>query len=103
MLLARAKGNHFAGKRPLPAFFHAGGRSALTLEVQAPFRHFMQTLLDNVAAHNATSCALSNFPEEHHLPKDYMQTILRDLAAAWQAFSLSANALLLCKTMRDSL
>jgi monoamine oxidase len=74
------------------------GRSALTPEVQAPFRHFMQTLLDNVAAHNATSCALSNFPEEHHLSKDYMQTILRDMAAAWQEFSRSANALILNKT-----
>ncbi|MFA5952185.1 MAG: FAD-dependent oxidoreductase [Hyphomicrobium sp.] len=73
------------------------GRSALTPEVQKPFREFMQTLLDDVIAFNRTSCALSNFPDEHHLSKEYMQTILRDIAAAWQEFSLSANALLLAK------
>ncbi len=73
------------------------GRSALTPDVQAPFRDFMQNLLDDVVAFNATSCALSNFPDEHHLSKDYMQTILRDMAAAWHEFSLAANALLLSK------
>ncbi|WGJ13180.1 FAD-dependent oxidoreductase [Methylocapsa sp. D3K7] len=73
------------------------GRSALTLEVQAPFRDVMKAVLDDVTAFNATSCALSNFPEEHHLSKAYLQTILRDIAAAWQEFSLAANALLLSK------
>jgi monoamine oxidase len=73
------------------------GRSALTPEVQKPFRNFMQSLLDDVIAFNRTSCALSNFPDEHHLAKEYVQTILRDIAAAWQEFSLSANRLLLAK------
>ena len=73
------------------------GRSALTPDVQAPFRDVMRALLDDVTAFNGTSCALSNFPDEHHLSKDYLQTILRDIAAAWQEFSLAANALLLSK------
>lgn len=73
------------------------GRSALTPEVQKPFGDFMQKLLDDVIAFNRTSCALSNFPDEHNLSKEYVQTILRDVAAAWQAFSLSANKLLLAK------
>jgi monoamine oxidase len=60
----------------------------------------MQGLLDDVIAFNRTSCALSNFPDEHHLSKDYVQTILRDIAAAWQEFSLSANRLLLAKAER---
>jgi monoamine oxidase len=76
------------------------GRSALTPEVQKPFRDFMQTLMDDVVAFNRTSCALSNFPDEHHLSKEYVQTILRDIAAAWQEFSLSANALLLEKAAK---
>lgn len=76
------------------------GRSALMPEVQKPFREFMQTLVDDVVAFNRTSCALSNFPDEHQLSKEYMQTILRDIAAAWQEFSLSANALLLAKAAR---
>ncbi len=73
------------------------GRSALTPEVQKPFGDFMQCLLDDVIAFNRTSCALSNFPDEHHLSKVYVQTILRDIAAAWQEFSLAANRLLLAK------
>jgi monoamine oxidase len=51
-----------------------------------------------VIAFNRTSCALSNFPHEHQLSKEYIQTILRDVAAAWQEFSLSANRLLLAKS-----
>ncbi len=77
------------------------GRCALTPEVQKPFRDFIQSLLDDVVAFNRTSCALSNFPDEHRLSKEYVQTILRDIAAAWQEFSLSANRLLLAKAQAD--
>jgi monoamine oxidase len=73
------------------------GRSGLTPEVQKPFRDFIQSLVDDVVAFNRTSCALSNFPDEHHVSKEYMQVIYRDIAAAWQEFSLSANRLLLDK------
>jgi monoamine oxidase len=73
------------------------GRSALTPDVQKPFRDFIQTLLDDVIAFNRTSCALSNFPDEHKPSKEYVQTMMRDIAAAWQEFSLSANALLIAK------
>lgn len=73
------------------------GRSALTPLVQAPFGTFLKSLVDDVAAFNRTSCALSNFPQEHRLGGEYMQVILRDVAAAWQEFSRSANALLLTK------
>jgi monoamine oxidase len=79
------------------------GRSAMTPDVQAPFREFMQSFLDDVVAFNRTSCALSNFPDEHHPSKEYMQTILRDIAAAWQEFSLAANRVLLSKAGSHSL
>ncbi|WP_316160412.1 flavin monoamine oxidase family protein [Bradyrhizobium sp. SZCCHNRI20481] len=74
------------------------GRSALMPEIQKPFRDVMQSLLDDAIAFNRTSCALSNFPFEHKPSKDYVQTILRDIAAAWQEFSLAANRLLLAKS-----
>ncbi len=73
------------------------GRSALTPDVQKPFRDLMQSLLDDVIAFNRTSCALSNFPHEHQPSKEYVQIILRDIAAAWQEFSLCANRMLLAK------
>ena len=74
------------------------GRSSLTPDVQQPFGDLMQSVLDDAISFNRTSCALSNFPDEHHLSKEYTQVILRDIAAAWQQFSLSANRLLLAKT-----
>lgn len=79
------------------------GRSALMPEIQAPFREFLQTLMDDVIAFNRTSCALSNFPHEHNLSNDYKQTILRDVAAAWREFSLAANRLLLSKAKTHGL
>ncbi|WP_341992410.1 FAD-dependent oxidoreductase [Azorhizobium sp. AG788] len=71
------------------------GRSALMPQVQNPFGGFLQALMDDVVAFNRTSCALSNFPTEAQPAKDYVQAMLRDIAAAWQEFSLAANRLLL--------
>jgi monoamine oxidase len=73
------------------------GRSSLTPSVQQPFGDLMHSVLDDVVAFNRTSCALSNFPDEHHLSKEYHQVILRDIAAAWLEFSLAANRLLVAK------
>ncbi len=74
-----------------------GGGLARMPDVQMPFRDFIHALLDDVVAFNRTSCALSNFPGEHHLSKDHVQTILRDIAAAWRDFSLGANRRLLAR------
>jgi monoamine oxidase len=73
------------------------GRSDLTPKIQAAFEGFIQELLDAIVAFNQTSCALSNFPEEHRLAKDNVSTTLRDVGAAWREFSLAANKLLLEK------
>jgi monoamine oxidase len=73
------------------------GRSPLTPGVQQPFGSLMETVLDDVKAFNRTSCALSNFPDEHHLSREYLQVILRDIAAARLEFSLAANRLLIAK------
>lgn len=73
------------------------GRCALMPDVQAPFGTFMKELMEDVVAFNRTSCALSNFPEEHRLSSEYEHVILRDIAAAWREFSLNANSLLLAK------
>ncbi|WP_036258447.1 flavin monoamine oxidase family protein [Methylocapsa aurea] len=74
------------------------GRSALTPEVLKTFDGFIQFLLDSVIQHNRTSCALSNFPGEDKPSKDYLQAILRDIAAAWKEFCLSVNAFFVAKT-----
>ena len=94
-------GNALAVLHGLPFDISAGaierGKSPLTPGVQQPFGALMQSVLDDVEAFNRTSCALSNFPDEHHLSREYRQVILRDIAAAWQEFSLAANRLLVAK------
>jgi len=74
------------------------GRSELTPPILNPFNGFIQFMIDAVVHYNRTSCALSNFPGEDKLGKDYLQAILRDIAAAWKEFCLSVNALFVSKT-----
>jgi monoamine oxidase len=73
------------------------GCSALTPLAQKPFGEVLRQFFDDVVAFNQTSCALSNFPDEHHIAKEYRQAIMRDIAAAWTEFSLNANRALLAK------
>ena len=49
-------------------------------------------------AHNATSCAISNFPDEHRPAADYLRQIRHELALAWRGFALSVNGALLAGT-----
>jgi len=73
------------------------GRASLTPSIQKPFGELLQAIMDDVVAFNRTSCALSNFPGEHELSKDYLRVIMQDIAAAWREFSLAANGVLLTK------
>jgi monoamine oxidase len=74
------------------------GRSALTPEILKTFDGFIQFLIDSVIQYNRTSCALSNFPGEDKPSRDYLQAILRDIAAAWKEFCLSVNAFFVART-----
>ncbi|WP_034991444.1 flavin monoamine oxidase family protein [Beijerinckia mobilis] len=74
------------------------GRSDLTPQILKSFDGFIQFLIDAVIQYNRTSCALSNFPGEDKPSKDYLQAILRDIAAAWKEFCLSVNAYFVSKT-----
>lgn len=73
------------------------GRAALTPRVLEPFKGLADDLLAEAVIFNNTSCALSNFPYEHKPGGDYLRTIRRDLAAAWQSFAVAANDRLLAK------
>ena len=73
------------------------GRAELTPRIQKPFGDLLQSMMDDVVAFNQTSCALSNFPDEHKLSQEYIRVIMQDIAAAWREFSLEANALLMAK------
>lgn len=77
------------------------GRCGLTPKLLNPFLGFNKALLDAVIAHNRTSCAMSNFPDEHHVSPEYLETIARDLAAAWREFALAVNDLMVAKASSE--
>jgi monoamine oxidase len=78
------------------------GRSALTPDILKTFDGLIQHLIDSVIEYNRTSCALSNFPGEDKPSRDYLQAILRDIAAAWKEFCLSVNAFFVARTPAEA-
>lgn len=79
------------------------GRSELTAKVLAPFIGFNKALLDEVVLFNRSSCAISNFPDEHAISPEYLETIARDLAAAWREFAQGVNALLVARAQAEKI
>ncbi|MDD2926656.1 FAD-dependent oxidoreductase [Rhodoferax sp.] len=79
----------------LPASEITKGRHALTASLLTAFDGWNKHLLEAALAHNASSCALSNFPTEHQPDADSLRAITLDLAAAWREFALELNARLL--------
>lgn len=74
------------------------GRSDLTPPLLTPFMGFNEALIEAAVKFNQASCALSNFPVEHSPDAAYVQTIRRDLNAAWREFALAVNDRLLPAT-----
>jgi monoamine oxidase len=71
------------------------GRHALTAQLLASFEGWNKGLLEAALQHNASSCALSNFPSDHRPDADMLRAITLDLGAAWREFALELNARLL--------
>ena len=68
------------------------GLSDLTKQVLAEFDGFVDEFLAVVVDKHRTSCALSNFPDEHKPDKAYVDAVKRDIAVLWQNFALNVNA-----------
>jgi monoamine oxidase len=73
------------------------GWSELTPPVLQPMHGFGPTLLDAVLRFNRSSCAISNFPDEHTPGPAYLADIQRDMYAAWRTFVVAGNDILLQK------
>lgn len=69
----------------------------LSAKVLDPFLGFNKALLDKVLSFNQSSCALSNFPDEHNISPEYLHAMASDLAAAWREFTAGVDNLLLAK------
>ncbi|MDD5273369.1 MAG: amine oxidase [Methylovulum sp.] len=71
------------------------GLSELSKPVLAAFDGFIDDFLLFVIDKHRTSCALSNFPDEHKPDKAYVNAVRHDIAGLWQQFALTVNAYIL--------
>ncbi len=71
------------------------GLSDLTKALLAAFDGFVDEFLLFVVDKHRTSCALSNFPDEHKPDAVYINTVRHDIAELWQNFAVTANAYIL--------
>jgi monoamine oxidase len=71
------------------------GFSELTQQVLQVFDGFVDEFLLFVIDKHRTSCALSNFPDEHKPDRAYVNAVRREIAGLWQEFALNVNAYLL--------
>lgn len=67
------------------------GMSALTRQLLPLFDGFVDEFLLFAVDKHRTSCALSNFPDEHKPSHDYVNQVKREIATLWQEFALNAN------------
>lgn len=67
------------------------GMSALTRQLLPIFDGFVDEFLLFAVDKHRTSCALSNFPDEHKPSDDYINQVKREIAALWRDFALNAN------------
>lgn len=68
------------------------GLSDLTKQALSAFDGFIDDFLLFVVDKHRTSCALSNFPDEHKPDKAYVNEVKRDIAGLWQHFALAVNS-----------
>lgn len=67
------------------------GLSDLTKQVLQVFEGFVDEFLLFVVDKHRTSCALSNFPDEHKPDKSYVNEVRRAIALLWQDFAIEVN------------
>ena len=67
------------------------GMSDLTRQVLATFQGIIDEFLLFVVDKHRTSCALSNFPNEHKPDKDYVNDVKYGIAELWRNFALKTN------------
>ncbi|AEF99378.1 hypothetical protein [Methylomonas methanica] len=71
------------------------GMSVLTRQLLPIFDGFVDEFLLFAVDKHRTSCALSNFPDEHKPSHDYVNQVKREIAALWRDFALNANGFFL--------
>ncbi|PPK64941.1 hypothetical protein B0F88_12318 [Methylobacter tundripaludum] len=67
------------------------GLSELTRQALTAFDGFVDDFLVFVVDTHRTSCALSNFPDEHKPDKAYVNEVKHEIAGLWWNFALNVN------------
>lgn len=96
IVLEKTYEDALAQLKTLP-FDHAGstvnqGLVDLTKSVLTVFDGFIDEFLLIVVDKHRTSCALSNFPDEHKPDQVYLSAVRSDIALLWRNFALDINA-----------
>lgn len=68
------------------------GLSELTKPTLAAFDGFIDDFLMFAVDKHRTSCALSNFPNEHKPDRTYINGLKREIAGLWQNFAVNVNS-----------
>jgi hypothetical protein len=66
----------------------------LTRQILKPFHILIDELIQYAVQKHRSSCALSNFPEEHNPSQAYIAQVLHDIDRDWSAFVSKVAALL---------
>jgi len=66
----------------------------LTRQVLKPFNTLIDELIQYAVQKHRSSCALSNFPEEHNPSQAYIAQVLQDVDRDWSAFVAKVAVLL---------
>ncbi|WP_415880642.1 amine oxidase [Methylomonas sp. TEB] len=96
IVLEKTYQDALAQLKTLP-FDHTGstvnqGLADITKSVLAVFDGFIDEFLLMVVDKHRTSCALSNFPDEHKPDQVYLSAVRSDIALLWRNFALDINA-----------
>ncbi len=67
------------------------GMSQLTQQALSAFDGYVDEFVLFVVDKHRTSCALSNFPDEHKPDKIYLDAVRREIVGHWQQFALELN------------
>lgn len=70
------------------------GFSTLANQALEPFDGIVDDMLQYALQKHRTSCALSNFPDEHNPSEDYISEVIQKTSRDWQDFASQVNHLL---------
>lgn len=75
------------------------GFSKLAVQVLKPFDGFVDEIMQYALQKHRTSCALSNFPDEHRPGEDYIAEVVQETTRDWQIFASQVNSLMIGDTI----